>query len=508
MIWTSPYPDVPLDAATLPALVDDAVRRHPARTALIDGSSGAGVSYAELGLRIDRLAAWLADTGVRAGDTVALWTPNTPAWAAVALATMRLGAAVTGLNPAATAGEAATQLADTRATLAFTIPSLVPLARRCGVDRVLTVGRADGAVPLDEAFAAAGAAPRSAHDPAAVAMLPCSSGTTGPPKPVMLTHANIVTTLRQIGSVLAIGPADTTLAVAPFCHVLGSLITLAAPLAAGATVVTMPRFDPAEFLRLVEHHRVRFTAIPPPVAGVLAHHPASAKRDLSSLQLLAVGGAPLDPSMQAALEQRLPDCVIGQGWGLTETTGTICVPDRHRSTRPGSVGRPVPNTELRVVDPVTGAGRGPGETGELWVRGPQVMAGYLGRPDATTEMVDGDGWLHTGDLGHVEAGGDIVLVDRLKELIKVDAFQVAPAELEALLRSHPAVLDAAVVGRPHPRHGEVPVAFVVSPGHTGTRELLRWVSDRVAPYKRLAEITTVAELPRTASGKLLRRALR
>jgi acyl-CoA synthetase (AMP-forming)/AMP-acid ligase II len=207
------------------------------------------------------------------------------------------------------------------------------------------------------------------------------------------------------------------------------------------------------------------------------------------------------------LAERLPGCAIGQGWGLTETSGTLSVPRRGTGSRPGTVGRLLPGTELRVVDPATGVDTG--QDGELWVRGPQVMAGYLGRPTATAEMIDGDGWLRTGDLGHVDPDGSVVIVDRLKELIKVSAFQVAPAELEGLLVEHPAIADAAVVRRPDARTGEAPVALVVpGPGADVDPDAIReWVAARVAPYKRLREVHVVDSLPRTPSGKLLRRLL-
>ena len=211
--------------------------------------------------------------------------------------------------------------------------------------------------------------------------------------------------------------------------------------------------------------------------------------------------------MHEALAARLPGCVVGQGWGLTETTAGVCVPDRVDPTPPGTVGRLLPNTELLVVDPATGRRLGPGRPGELWVRGPQVMAGYRHRPADTAAMLDPAGWLHTGDLGCVGADGAVTIVDRLKELIKVDGFAVAPAELEALLVTHPSVADAAVVGRPDDRHGEVPVAYVVPAGPMDAAGLAAWLADRVAPYKRLARVVPVDRLPRTPSGKLLRREL-
>jgi acyl-CoA synthetase (AMP-forming)/AMP-acid ligase II len=225
------------------------------------------------------------------------------------------------------------------------------------------------------------------------------------------------------------------------------------------------------------------------------------------VELIVSGGAPLGADLQRAVAARVPGAAVRQGWGLTETSIGVTLPDRRRRAVPGSVGRLMPNTELRVVDPRTGRDLGAGEPGELWARGPQVMAGYLGRPDATAEILDADGWLHTGDLGHVDRDGNVFVVDRLKELIKVSAYQVAPAELEALLACHPAVADAAVIPRPDDTHGEVPVALVVPSGELDTDELIAWVAERVAPHKRVRAVRLVDAIPRTPSGKLLRRVL-
>jgi acyl-CoA synthetase (AMP-forming)/AMP-acid ligase II len=509
-MFTSPYPDIVGDATTLPHVLEEAVRRHPERAALVDGPSGRGVTYAELARRVDRLTEWLDERGVGRGDNVALWTPNAPPWVAVAWAAMRLGATVTALNPAYSPTEAQALLAQARPVVAFTLPHLAPIARECGVGEVLTTAAADGATSLEEVLARE---PRDrvreiAADPSTVALLPFSSGTTGLPKGVELTHANLVAALRQVARLMPLGPEDTTLAVAPFFHILGAVVNLAVPLSAGATVVTVPAFEPASFLDLVERHRVRFLAIPPPLAAFLTDHPLARSRDLSSLRVVAVGGAALAPAVHEALARRLPGAVVGQGWGLTETTACVCIPERAAGgTRPGTVGRLVPSTELRVVDPDTGQERGPGEVGELWVRGPQVMAGYRDRPEETRAVLDDEGWLRTGDLGRVEEDGAVVLVDRLKELIKVDAYQVAPAELEALLVEHPDVADAGVVGRPHPRHGEEPVAYVVGRQDLDGAAVQAWLAERVAPYKQLAQVVVVDQLPRTPSGKLVRRRL-
>jgi acyl-CoA synthetase (AMP-forming)/AMP-acid ligase II len=192
---------------------------------------------------------------------------------------------------------------------------------------------------------------------------------------------------------------------------------------------------------------------------------------------------------------------------MTETSVGATMPEREFGTVPGSVGRVMPNTELRVVDPEGGSDLGPGERGELWVRGPQVMAGYLDRPEATAGIIDADDWLKTGDLGYVDSDGNVFVVDRLKDLIKVSAYAVAPAELEALLLTHPGVADAAVFGRPDERYGEVPVAAVVCRGEVDGEELVAWVAERVAPHKKVREVLFVEAIPRTPSGKLLRRLL-
>jgi acyl-CoA synthetase (AMP-forming)/AMP-acid ligase II len=495
-------------------MVLEGAARFGDKPALVDGTSGMTVSYRRLAERVQGVAAGLAARGFGPGDVLALWAPNLPQWAGVALGAMAAGGTVTGASPAGTERELAAQLADAGASVLVTVPQLVPAARSAaaaaGVGEVVVLGEADGATPILDLLAASGAPPALDLDPAAaVGLLPYSSGTTGLPKGVLLTHANLVTSVRQVGGGLRIGERDTLLAVPPFSHVMGFLVTLAVPLCSGATVVTMSRFDPGRFLELLQRHRVTVLVGAPPMLRVLAGHPLAAGADLGSLELVVCGGAPLTADAQRALSARLPGATVGQAWGLTETTVGLSMPDRDAGSVPGTVGRVMPNTELRVVDPGTGRDLAAGQPGELLARGPQVMAGYLHRPEATAAMVDPDGWLRTGDLGLVDGEGNVVIVDRLKELIKVSGYQVAPAELEALLATHPAVADAAVLRRPDPASGEVPVAVVVPRPGAGPDpdELLAWVAERVEPHKRVRAVRFADAIPRTPSGKLLRRAL-
>jgi acyl-CoA synthetase (AMP-forming)/AMP-acid ligase II len=474
-------------AASLPELVLAAARRAPEDTALVDGPSGSVVTYATLAGRTERVAATLAARGFAPGDVLGLSAPNSPPWAGVSLGAMRAGGAVTGIHPAATPDEARAQLLDANASL--------------------LVGTAPGAVPVAELIEEEGAPPEVQLAPDSLALLPYSSGTTGRSKGVMLTHRNLAAGSLQVGFMLGLERRDTVLAVAPFAHVMGYIVSLCAPLAAGATVVTMPRFELAAALSLVERHRVTLLIVPPPVMAALAGAPAVDEHDLSSVELVVSGGAPLSAELQRAVAARLPHAAVGQGYGLTETAVGVSAARRGAGSVPGSVGTLLPSTELRVVDPVTGGDLGAGVDGELLVRGPQVMAGYLNAPDATAEMLSPDGWLRTGDLGRVDADGNVFVLDRLKELIKVNAFQVAPAELEALLLTRPEVADAAVIPRPDERTGEAPVAVVVARGELDKEALMAWVAERVAPHKRVRDVRVVDEIPRTPAGKLLRRRL-
>ncbi|MGW2459163.1 4-coumarate--CoA ligase family protein [Streptomyces sp. NPDC001761] len=519
-MFRSEYADVP--PVELP--IHDAVLGRAAdfgdQPALIDGTDGTTLTYEQVDRFHRRLAAALAETGVRKGDVLALHSPNTIAFPTAFYAATRAGAAVTTVHPLATAEEFARQLGDSAARWIVTVSPLLETARRAaelagGIREILVCDSAPGHRSLADLLATTAPEPETGIDPAEdIAALPYSSGTTGTPKGVMLTHRQIATNLAQLEPAVPAGPGDRILAVLPFFHIYGLTALMNAPLRKGATVVVLPRFELETFLAAIEKHRITGLYVAPPIVLALAKHPAVSRYDLSSLRYVISAAAPLDARLAVACAERLGLPPIGQAYGMTELSpGTHVVPlDRLREAPAGTVGRLIAGTEMRIVsldDP--GRDLGTGESGEILIRGPQVMKGYLGRPDATAALIDDDGWLHTGDVGHVDAGGWLFVVDRVKELIKYKGFQVAPAELEALLLTHPEIADAAVIGTYDADGNEVPHAFVVrAPTADGLTDddVLRYVAERVAPYKRVRRITFIDTVPRAASGKILRRQLR
>ncbi|GGW56764.1 MULTISPECIES: 4-coumarate--CoA ligase family protein [Streptomyces] len=519
-MFRSEYADVP--PVDLP--IHDAVLGHAAEfgdlPALVDGTDGTTLTYEQVDRFHRRIAAALAEAGVRKGDVLALHSPNTVAFPTAFYAATRAGATVTTVHPLATAEEFAKQLGDSAARWIVTVSPLLETARRAaelagGVEEIFVCDSASGHRSLIDMLACAAPEPQIAIDPVEdVAALPYSSGTTGVPKGVMLTHRQIATNLAQLEPAITAGPGDRILAVLPFFHIYGLTALMNAPLRRGATVVVLPRFDLQTFLAAIQNHRITGLYVAPPIVLALAKHPAVAQYDLSSLRYVISAAAPLDAGLAAACSARLNLPPVGQAYGMTELSpGTHVVPlDAMREAPAGTVGKLIAGTEMRIVsldDPDKDLGVG--ETGEILIRGPQIMKGYLGRPDATAAMIDGDGWLHTGDIGRVDDGGWLFVVDRVKELIKYKGFQVAPAELEALLLTHPGIADAAVIGEYNDDGNEVPHAYVVrqpSAPDLAEGEVAMYVAERVAPYKRVRLVTFIDTVPRAASGKILRRELR
>ncbi len=509
-IYFSPLPDVEIPDSTVTDYVFRNAGAHPDRVAMIDGVTGSSHTFAELTTAIRALAGGLTARGLEAGAIVALMAPNMPEFAIVFHGAAVAGLATTTLNPTYTAEEIRHQLIDSGAVLLFTIEALAPLATEAiegtAVTDVIFLDKAEGSQSLVGMYATPSnqvAVDVDDH----VVTLPYSSGTTGLAKGVMLTHKNLVANLAQCGPVLDVHHGEATLAVLPFFHIYGMQVLMNNLLANGATVITLPRFDFVRALELIQEHRItKFYAVPPMILA-LAKQSIVDDYDLSSLSLIMSGAAPLGGDLADDAAKRV-GCEVVQGFGMTELS-----PVSHATLagqgKAGSCGVTIPNTESRIVDEA-GNDVPAGHDGELWVRGPQVMKGYLNNEGATAATIDRDGWLHTGDVGHIDSDGHLSIVDRLKELIKYKGFQVAPAELEALLLTHDAVADCAVVGIPDDEAGELPKAFIaLNPEAIADEADLReFVAGQVASYKQLRAVEFIDEIPKSASGKILRRFLR
>lgn len=513
MIFRSPYPDVAIPEVSLSEYVLGGAAARGEKPALIDGPSGRALTYGGLVGAARRAAGGLAARGFGKGDVFAILSPNLPEYAVAFHAVAMLGGVNTTLNPLYTVEEIAYQLNDSGARSLMTVPALLDKATaaadQAGVREVFVFGAAEGATPFAALLAHDGPAPEVAIDPREdLVALPYSSGTTGLPKGVMLTHRNLVANLAQTGATERCGPDDTLIGILPFYHIYGMVVVMNMALARGATVVTMPRFEMEGFLQLLQDHRVTRAYLAPPLVLALARSPLVERYDLSALRMIVSGAAPLDERLARSCGERL-GCAIKQAYGMTEASPvTHLNPEPPATIKLGAIGLPTANTECQVVDLDTGRPLGPNERGELWVRGPQVMRGYLNRPDATAQTVDAAGWLHTGDVVVVDDEGYFTVVDRVKELIKYKGFQVPPAELEALLLTHPAIADAAVVPLPDEEAGQVPKAFVVATDAALTAEAVRdFVAARVAPHKRLREVEFIEGIPKSPSGKILRRLL-
>jgi acyl-CoA synthetase (AMP-forming)/AMP-acid ligase II len=512
MIHRCPEADIPIPDMDVTSFVLEDAEARGEDAALIDGPSGRILTYGALAKAVRALAAGLAARGFGKGDVLAVYMPNLPEYAIAFHGAASAGGMCTTVNPLYTATELAHQLSDSGARILLTVPPFLDAARaaakEAGVVDVFVVGEADGAAPFADLLGDPEQAPRPDLDPETdLAALPYSSGTTGLPKGVMLTHRNLVANLCQIQAGFPIESDDTLIGVLPFFHIYGMTVIMNQGLRSGATIVTMPRFDLDQFLDLLQEHGVTRAYVVPPIALALAKHPAVDERDLSALRTIMSGAAPLGAELSERVASRI-SCLVIQGYGLTETSPVTHVIRPGGENRPGSIGQPLPNTECRIVDPETGGDVAEGERGELWIRGPQVMRGYLNNAEATAATVDADGWLHTGDIGVVDTDGYFQIVDRLKELIKYKGYQVPPAELEALIITHPAVGDVAVIGVPDEEAGELPKAYVVQSGDDlDPEELMAWVAERVAPQKRVRLVELTDEIPKSPSGKILRRIL-
>ncbi|MGB3734062.1 MAG: AMP-binding protein [Ilumatobacter sp.] len=512
IIHPSPLPDVEIPDVTITAHVLRKAADMPDRIAIRDAAGTSSYTFTELSTAIHSLAGGLAAKGIAPGRVVGLMAPNVPEYAVIFHGVAVAGGAVTTINPTYGAEEVRHQLQDAGASMLFVVPMFLETARAAiegtDVTEIVVMGDAvDGATAMADVFGdPIEQVPVDVADHTVV--LPYSSGTTGLPKGVMLTHRNLVANIEQVKHAILYTDDEVALAALPFFHIYGMQVLMNGLLANGVTVISMPRFDMVEALQAVQELKItRFFAVPPIILG-LAKHPIVDQYDTSSVRQIFSGAAPLGAELAAEAGDRL-GCEVVQGFGMTELS-----PVSHCTVegqfRAGTSGVTASNTESRVVDPDTGEDQDVGGRGELWVRGPQVMKGYLNNDEATAATIDADGWLHTGDVAIIDEAGHMTIVDRLKELIKFKGFQVAPAELEALIITHPKVADVAVIGVPDDEAGELPKAFVTPvEGETVTlEEIQELVGAHLVSYKQVKILELIDAIPKSAAGKILRKELR
>jgi 4-coumarate--CoA ligase len=503
--------DLPLSTLSVTERVFEGLNSRPEDVVIIDGMDGRQFTAGDMIDHVKRLAGGLHAAGHVAQKPVALMAPNSPEYCIIFHAVAWAGGTITTLNPSYTAHEIRHQLHDSGAGLLITVPETLAVAKEALKElpelQLCVIGGADGCQSLSELYGEAQEQQCPVDLDRHSVALPYSSGTTGLPKGVCLSHRNLSMNIDQTAQGAEFRAGETAAAFLPFFHIYGMTVMMNMHLACGGVLVTMPRFDLELFLRICQDHRSRRMWIVPPVALALAKHPLVDAYDLSALEQVFSGAAPMGSALSDAVASRL-NCAMLQGYGMTELAPVSHITPLS-TPRSGASGLAIPNTRCRIVSPETGADLPPGEEGELWIKGPQVMIGYLNNEAATQKTLTADGWLKTGDVAVIDADGYMFIVDRLKELIKYKGFQVAPAELEATLVAHPQIQDAAVIGQPDEEAGEIPVAFVVCQDPVPSPEEIKsYIGAHLSHYKQLHGVTFVDAIPKSPSGKILRRLLR
>ncbi|RCV22081.1 hypothetical protein SEVIR_4G201300v4 [Setaria viridis] len=523
-VFRSKLPDIEIPGhLSLQAYCFERLPEVSSRPCLIDGQTGAVHTYADVELLSRRAAAALRGLGVGKGDVVMNLLRNCPEFAFVFLGAARLGAATTTANPFYTPHEIHRQAAAAGArvivTEACAVEKVRAFAAERGVPVVAVDGEFEGCLRLRDLMDAA--EPLAADEevePDDVVALPYSSGTTGMPKGVMLTHRSLVTSVAQQvdgeNPNLYFSQDDVLLCVLPLFHIYSLNSVLLAGLRAGCAIVIMRKFESGALVELVRAHGVTVAPFVPPIVVEIAKSPRVCAADLASIRMVMSGAAPMGKDLQDAFMAKIPNAVLGQGYGMTEAGPVLAMclafAKEPFEVKSGSCGTVVRNAELKIVDTDTGASLGRNQPGEICIRGEQIMKGYLNDPEATKNTIDKDGWLHTGDIGYVDDNDEIFIVDRLKEIIKYKGFQVPPAELEALLITHPEIKDAAVVSMKDELAGEVPVAFIIrtEDSEISEDEIKQFVAKEVVFYKRINKVFFTDSIPKNPSGKILRKDLR
>lgn len=525
-IFRSKLPDIEIpDHLLLNQYCFERVAEFADRPCLVQAGSGKNYSFAEVELYSRRIAAGFCELGIGKGDVVMLLLPNCVEFVLLFLGLATSGAAATTCNPYYTAQEVFKQVNGSRAKLIVTQAAFVEKLSEVGdaafhsfrvmtTDEVLSkhlhvsilMGAEESQCPTVDIH------------PDDVVALPYSSGTTGLPKGVMLTHRSLITSIAQQvdgdNPNIYMKPDDVVLCVLPMFHIYSLNTVLLCSLRVGASIVVMTKFEIVALLEVIQRFKVTIAPLVPPIVLALAKNPIVEKYDLSSIRMLMSGAAPLGKDLEASFQSRVPQAIIGQGYGMTEAGPVLAMclafAKNPFPIKPGACGTVVRNAQVKIVDPETGISLRLNEPGEICIRGAQIMKGYVGDPEATANTLDKDGFLHTGDIGFIDEDDEIFIVDRVKEIIKYKGFQVPPAELEAILLSHPAIIDAACVPKKDEMAGEVPVAFVVKAQNIDISviSIREFVAKQVVFYKKLHDVYFVEAIPKSPSGKILRKELK
>ncbi|KAF5955943.1 hypothetical protein HYC85_008799 [Camellia sinensis] len=513
-----PIPLPPNDSLDVTTFISS--QAHPGKIAFIDASTARHLTFAEVWMAVDSVASSLFSMGIRKGHVILLLSPNSIFFPIVCLSVMSLGAIITTTNPLNTTREIAKQIADSNPVLAFTTPQLIPKLADSNLQIVLIGGDQNPpnskiVTTLEDMMkkqpSESRVKERVTQDDTATLLY--SSGTTGASKGVVSSHRNLIGMVQTILSRFNLEAGyQTFICTVPMFHIYGLAAFATGLLASGSTVVVLSRFEMDEMLSAIGKYRATYLPLVPPILIAMVNGADQIRRkyDLGTLQSVLSGGAPLSREVIEGFAERYPTVGILQGYGLTESTGIGASTDSlEESRRYGTAGLLSPSMEAKIVDPDTGEALQVNRTGELWLRGPTVMKGYFSNVEATASTLDSEGWLRTGDLCYIDDDGFIFVVDRLKELIKYKGYQVPPAELEALLLTHPDIADAAVIPFPDREVGQFPMAYVVRKGGSDLSEndVMDFVAKQVAPYKRIRRVAFVDSIPKNPSGKILRKDL-
>ncbi|KAA0034187.1 4-coumarate--CoA ligase-like 1 [Cucumis melo var. makuwa] len=523
-IFRSQLPEVqvPCDI-TLPEFVLQNAESYAENVAFVEAMSGKAYTYREVLRDTNRFSKALHSLRLKKGHVVLVVLPNVAEYAIVALGIMTAGGVFSGVNPAAHISEIKKQVEVAEAKLVVTNAANFEKVRELKLPVILLEEELmEGAMNWHKLLEAADRAGnnfvKEEIKQTDLCALPFSSGTTGVSKGVMLTHRNLV---ANMCSTLSGVPQEmegkvTTLGLIPFFHIYGITGICCSTLRNKGKVVVMGRFDLRTFINALITHEITFAPIVPPIILALVKNPIVEEFDLSSLKLQAImtAAAPLAPELQTAFERKFPGVDVQEAYGLTEhcciTLNYGNIGKENLSAKKNTVGRILPNLEVKFIDPDTGRSLPKNTPGEICVRSQCVMQGYYKNEEETSRTIDSKGWMHTGDIGYIDDDGDVFIVDRIKELIKYKGFQVAPAELEAILLTHPSIEDAAVVPLPDEEAGEIPAASVVmAPNSNETEEeIIKHVASNVAHYKKVRLVHFVDTIPKSPSGKVMRRLIK